>query len=60
MWGKYSVGKLLVTRTENNPVAKVNIVEINLDYPDRLWKKLYQICTGKELDSKTLLEKLFG
>ena len=60
VWGKYSVGKLLVTRTENNPVAKVNIVEINLDYPDRLWKKLYQICTGKELDSKTLLEKLFG
>ena len=60
IWGKYSVGKLLVTRTENDPVAKVNIVEINIDYPDRLWKKLYQICTGKDLDRKTCWEKLFG
>jgi hypothetical protein len=60
VWGKYSVGKLLVTRTENNPVAKVNIVEINIEYPNRFWKKLYHVCTGKELDRKTIWEKLFG
>lgn len=58
IWGSYSVGKLLVTRKED--IVKVNIVEINLDYPYRLWKKLYQICTGKDLDRKTIWEKLFG
>ncbi|MEP0264271.1 hypothetical protein [Dokdonia sp.] len=58
VWGEYSIGKLL--ESEINGLKIQEIVRINRDYPARYWKKLYQICTGKELDKKTWLQKLFG
>jgi hypothetical protein len=58
IWGEYSIGQLLVSKIGGVNVQE--IVRINYDYPSRFWKKLYNICTGKNLDQKTWLEKLFG
>jgi hypothetical protein len=58
VWGEYSIGKLLESNIDGVQVQE--IVRKNLDYPSRFWKKLYQICTNKNLDHKTFWEKLFG
>jgi hypothetical protein len=58
IWGEYSIGQLLVSKV--NGVNIQEIVRINYDYPSRFWKKLYTVCTGKNLDQKTWIEKLFG
>jgi hypothetical protein len=58
IWGEYSIGQLLVSKV--NGVNIQEIVRINYDYPSRFWKKLYTICTNKNLDHKTWVEKLFG
>jgi hypothetical protein len=57
VWGEYSVGKLLVSKV--NGVDVQEIVRINYEYPSRFWKKLYSICTNKDLDQKKWWEKLF-
>ncbi|GGE09196.1 hypothetical protein [Psychroflexus salis] len=57
-WGSYSVGKLLVTN--DNGIKMVEIVRKNIDYPARLWRKLYQLSTGLDLEKKGFWEKLFG
>lgn len=59
VWGEYSIGKLLETKMENGLVQQ-EIIRINYEYPSRFWKKLYLICTNKNLDYKTFWEKLFG
>jgi hypothetical protein len=58
VWGEFSVGKLLVSNV--NGINKQSIEKINFNYPSRFWKKLYNICTYKDLDHKTWFEKLFG
>jgi hypothetical protein len=58
VWGQYSVGLLLESKEDG--INYQSIVRINHDYPSRFWKKLYQICTGKNLDQKTFLQKIFG
>jgi hypothetical protein len=58
VWGEYSIGKLL--ETNNGSSNKQEIVRINYDYPSRFWKKLYQICTRKDLDYKPWWKKIFG
>ncbi len=58
VWGEYSIGKLLESNIEGVQVQE--IVRINYDYPSRFWKKLYQICTNKNLDQKSFWEKLFS
>lgn len=58
VWGQYSIGKLLETTDEQNRVFQ-ELVDINSDYPQRLWNKIYKICTTKELNKKTFWEKLF-
>jgi hypothetical protein len=58
VWGEYSIGKLLESQIDGVQVQE--IVRINYDYPSRFWKKLYQICTGKNLDQKSFWEKIFG
>ena len=58
IWGQYSIGQLLVSKV--NGVNIQEIVRINFDYPSRFWKKLYHVCTNKNLDHKTWIEKLFG
>ena len=58
IWGEYSIGQILVSKI--NEVNVQEIVRINYDYPSRFWKKLYTVCTGKNLDQKTWIEKLFG
>lgn len=58
IWGEYSIGQLLVSKV--NGINMQEIVRINYDYPSRFWKKLYNICTNKNLDHKTWVEKLFG
>lgn len=59
VWGEYSIGQILESQGDQNTVIQ-EIVRINREYPDRFWKKLYQICTNKSLDEKTFWEKLFG
>jgi hypothetical protein len=58
IWGEYSIGQLLVSKVKGVNVQE--IVRINYDYPSRFWKKLYHICTNKNLDHKTWVQKLFG
>jgi hypothetical protein len=58
VWGEYSIGKLLESTIDGIQIQE--IVRINYEYPSRFWKKLYQICTNKNLDQKTFWEKLFG
>jgi hypothetical protein len=58
VWGNYSVGQIL--ETNSNGVQKANIVRINYEYPARFWKKLYHICTGKDLDYKPWWRKILG
>lgn len=58
IWGEYSVGQILSSKVDG---ANVSTIErINVVYPSRFWKKLYTLCTGKNLDQKTFFEKLFG
>lgn len=58
VWGEYSIGKLLESQIDGVQIQE--IVRINYDYPSRFWKKLYHICTNKNLDQKSFWEKLFG
>jgi len=58
VWGEFSVGKLLLSKV--NGINIQTIEKINYNYPSRFWKKLYNICTLKNLDHKTWFEKLFG
>ena len=58
VWGEFSIGKLLVSNV--NGINMQSIEKINFNYPSRFWKKLYNICTNKDLDHKTWFEKLFG
>ena len=63
VWGSYSVGKLLETEMVNDRGERYidqKIARINYEYPERFWKKLYQVCTNINLDQKTFWEKLFG
>jgi hypothetical protein len=59
VWGEYSVGKLLVSKNEQGLVTQ-KIVRKNYEYPARFWKKLYSICSGKDLDQKKWWEKILG
>jgi hypothetical protein len=58
VWGEYSIGKLLESKIDGVQIQE--IVRINYEYPSRFWKKMYQICTNKNLDQKSFWEKLFG
>lgn len=58
VWGEYSIGKLLESKIDGVQIQE--IVRINYEYPSRFWKKMYQICTDKNLDQKNFWEKLFG
>ena len=59
IWGNYSVGKILESKDEEgNHIAE--LVDINSEYPMRFWKRIYQICTGKDIDHKSFLQKLFS
>lgn len=58
VWGEYSIGKLLESKIDGVQIQE--IVRINYEYPSRFWKKMYQICTNKNLDKKSFWEKLFG
>jgi hypothetical protein len=57
VWGEYSIGKLLESKIDGVQIQE--IVRINYEYPSRFWKKMYQICTNKNLDQKSFWEKLF-
>jgi len=59
IWGNYSVGKILESKDEEgNHMAE--LVDINSEYPMRFWKRIYQICSGKEIDYKSFWQKLFS
>ena len=58
VWGEYSIGKLLESKIDGVTIQE--IVRIYDDYPARFWKKLYSICTNRDLDEKSFWEKLFG
>lgn len=58
IWGEYSVGQILVSKINGTNFS--SLVRRNIIYPSRFWKKLYTVCTGKNLDQKTWIEKLFG
>ena len=59
VWGSYSVGKLLVQSDESGKSYQ-KLITKNEDYPERLWKKLYQITAGEDLDKKSFWQKLFS
>lgn len=59
VWGQYSVGTILESEVEGGVVMQ-KIQRQNVEYPSRLWKKLYQLFTNKDLDHKNFWEKLFG
>jgi hypothetical protein len=58
VWGEYSIGKLLESTVDGVQIQE--IVRKDFDSPARFWKKLYYLCTNKNLDEKTFWEKLFG
>lgn len=58
VWGEYSIGKLLESKIDGVQIQE--IVRINYEYPSRFWKKMYQICTNKNLHQKSFWEKIFG
>jgi hypothetical protein len=58
VWGEYSVGKIL--QNEVNGIIHEEILNRNEDYPSRLWKMIYKICTKRDLDHKTFWQKLFS
>jgi hypothetical protein len=59
IWGNYSVGKILESKDEEgNHIAE--LVDVNNEYPMRFWKRIYQICSGKEIDYKSFWQKLFS
>ena len=60
IWGNYSVGSILETLNEGDGTVNANLRTINMVSPERFWKKIYQVCTGRELDEKTWWEKLFS
>jgi hypothetical protein len=60
VWGKYSVGKVLETFNESDGTISANLSVIDKMSPERFWKKIYQVCSGRELDEKTWWEKLFS
>jgi hypothetical protein len=57
-YGAYSIGKVLETRDGDEVMAK--LVEINNEYPYRLWKKLYETFSGESLEYKSWWQKLFS
>ena len=60
IWGEYSIGKILPPiSNDDGTTSPPSLERINLDYPSKFWKKLYQICTNKDLDNKSFLQKLF-
>lgn len=59
IWGSYSVGRLLVQSDETGK-AYQKLITRNEEYPENFWKKLYQVCTGDDLDHKTFWQKLFS
>ena len=58
-WGEYSIGRLLTTKDEVGETFQ-ELVRIDSDSPKRFWKRLYNVCTNKELDKKSFWEKLFS
>jgi hypothetical protein len=60
VWGSYSVGKILETQNETDGTIDANLAVIDQNSPERFWKKIYQVCTKKELDEKSWLQKLFS
>ncbi len=60
IWGNYSIGKILETYNESDGTINANLATIDKVSPERFWKKIYQVCTGRELDEKTWWEKLFS
>ena len=58
-WGQYTVGKLLTTTDESGNTFQ-ELVKINSEYPARFWRRLYNVCTNKDLEKKSFCEKLFS
>lgn len=58
-WGEYTVGNLLTTIDESGKTFQ-ELVKINSEYPARFWRRLYNVCTNKDLEKKSFWEKLFS
>jgi hypothetical protein len=58
VYGMYSIGKILET-TEGNE-TRSTLVEINQEYPFRLWNKVYEIFSGRELTHKKWWQRIFS
>jgi hypothetical protein len=59
--GHYSIGRIL---SQMEDLGSENyfeaIVEKNEDSPSRLWRRVYTICTGGNLDRKSFWQRLFS
>jgi hypothetical protein len=59
VFGEYSVGLLEDTKDrDNKPVVLIRLIAN--DYPHKFWCQLYELATGKSLNPKGCLAKLFG
>lgn len=58
VWGQYSVGKFLTSNVDGGSEQSIEL--INYEYPSRFWKKLYSICTNRDIDQKKWWEKILG
>lgn len=56
-YSNYSVGNILNTKV--NGVLHSEIINIEYESPRKIWKKLYNYCTDRDLEHKSIFSKMF-
>jgi hypothetical protein len=57
-YSNYSVGNILNTRV--NGVIHSEIINIEYESPRKIWKKIYNYCTNRDLEHKSIFSKMFN
>ena len=57
-YSNYSVGDILNTRV--NGVLHSEIINLEYESPRKIWKKLYNYCTDRDLEHKSIFSKMFN
>ena len=58
-YGEFSVGEVQISRDNNNGQV-VMVRRVNNEYPHNFWCNLYRLATGKDINPRGCLAKLFG
>lgn len=56
-YSNYSVGNILNTKV--NGVLHSEIIDIEYKSPRKIWKKIYNYCTDRDLEHKSIFSKMF-